>query len=203
MSTDETQDEAAVDEVEDVEAEIVDSTDDVDEAEAAEPAGPEEIIAALKREVEDQRDRNLRLRADFDNLRKRSVRDAADARAMSKITTIETFLPVFDHFGMALDMINTADNVAMIQQGMNMIGTEFERGFQSLGVERLKSVGERFDPNLHDALQQVERDDIDPGTIVAELVPGYRVGERLLRPAMVVVARPPSGGDDEDAPAAN
>ena len=74
---------------------------------------------------------------------------------------------------------------------------------ERMSLTRVPTVGERFDPNLHDALQQVERDDIDPGTIVAELVPGYRVGERLLRPAMVVVARPPSGGDDEDAPAAN
>jgi len=199
MSTDETQDEAAVDEVEDVEAEIVDSTDDVDEAEAAEPAGPEEIIAALKREVEDQRDRNLRLRADFDNLRKRSVRDAADARAMSKITTIETFLPVFDHFGMALDMINTADNVAMIQQGMNMIGTEFERGFQSLGVERLKSVGERFDPNLHEAVATEASDTVPEDHILREFKAGYRLGDRLLRASMVVVSSGPAAAADADA----
>lgn len=203
MSTEETK-ESSAPEVEDDVVDTAELVDDAAEEElttdeaAAEDDSPEAQIAALQREVSDLKDRNLRLRADLDNLRKRAVRDQSDARAMSKITTIETFLPVFDHFCMALEMIKGADNVEMIKQGMVMIGTEFERGFEGLGVERLKAVGEKFDPNLHEAFATEASDEIPADHVVREFKGGYRLGDRLLRAASVVVSTGPASEETSE-----
>src|SRR5690606_40871105 len=82
-----------------------------------------------------------------------------------------------------------ATDVAAIQQGVEMVLKLFEDAAGRLGLERLKSVGERFDPTVHDAFQQVETDEHPPGTIIAEYQSGYRLGDKLVRPAMVVVAK--------------
>ena len=84
-------------------------------------------------------------------------------------------------------------------EGVQMVLKGFEEVAARLGLKRVVSIGERFDPNVHDAVQQMESADQEPGTIMAEVVPGYHLGERLLRPAMVVVAKKPAADASEDA----
>lgn len=175
------------------------------DVEAAFPA-PEVAPDPLQRvtaERDRMREQLLRTAADFENFRKRALRDVHDRERRAREDTIREFLPIVDNLERAVSTSAEATELETVVDGVRMVLKLFDDVGERMSLTRVPTVGERFDPNLHDALQQVERDDIDPGTIVAELVPGYRVGERLLRPAMVVVARPPSGGDDEDAPAAN
>jgi len=79
-----------------------------------------------------------------------------------------------------------------VVDGVRMVLKLFEDHVGRVGVERIVAVGQRFDPAIHDAIQQKETDEAPPGTVLSEIVPGYRLGERLVRPAMVVVARKPT-----------
>ncbi len=153
-------------------------------------------IEAQLKALEDERDklRNqvLRTAADFDNYRKRSRRDQDDAVRRAKEDILKEMLPVFDNLGRAIDAATSAQDIKAIVQGVEMVLRMFDDVGQRVGLERIAAVGQPFDPSVHDALQQLETIDHPPGIVVSELVPGYRFGDRLLRPAMVVVARAPA-----------
>lgn len=134
----------------------------------------------------------LRTAADFDNFRKRARRDVEDATKRSREQTLLEILPLVDNLERAVQASETAEDVAAVVDGVRMVLRSFNDIADRLGLERVDAVGERFDPNLHDAVQQVETDEHPAGSIVAEVMSGYRVGDKLLRAAMVVVARPPS-----------
>lgn len=156
-------------------------------------------IEKLEREVGEWQDKYLRLRADFDNFRKRMQREISDTRVFSRIGTLEELLPVLDHFQMAMSYANQSADFETLKQGMDMISTEFERCFENLGVERLKTVGEAFDPNQHEAVSTEASEEVPEGQILREAKAGYRLGERLLRaPAVVVSSGPAESADDAD-----
>lgn len=146
---------------------------------------PEEVIAELKDTV-------LRTRADFDNFRKRTQRDIADARAYGKTSTIDEFLPIFDTFKMAMQASNM-DNADLptLLAGMNMIQNQFNQSFGALGVDEVNAVGSKFDPNIHEAVSEQHSDDIDAGTVISQHRCGYKMGEKLIRAATVVVSKGP------------
>jgi molecular chaperone GrpE len=139
------------------------------------------------------RDQLLRIAADFDNFRKRSRKEIEEVRRRSIEDTLREVLPVVDNLERAADAMDDATDVAAVAQGVQMVLRGFDDIAQRLGLKRVPAVGQQFDPTCHDAMQQEETDQHAPGTVVAEVVPGYFLGERLLRPAMVVVAKPPSG----------
>ena len=101
-------------------------------------------------------------------------------------------LPVFDNLERAVTSITPTSDVKSVVDGIRMVLKLFEDSAERAGLVRVKSVGERFDPAQHEAIQQLETAEQPPGTIVREVVAGYRFGERLVRPAMVVVARKPA-----------
>ena len=105
----------------------------------------------LEGQLAESNDKYIRIRAEFENYRKRSQRDMADARALSKITTLEEILPVMDHFQMAMSASNSTDDLNTLKEGMNMILSEFERTFGNLGVEKIVTENQRFDPKIHEA----------------------------------------------------
>lgn len=154
----------------------------------AEPEpSPLEQMTAERDKLKDQL---LRTAADFDNFRKRSRKDVEQAEKRGKEDVLRELLPVFDNLERAVKASEDgAADAAGILEGIEMVLKLFEDTTGRIGLTRVPSVGERFDPSLHDAFQQVETDESPPGTIIAEYQPGYRLGERLLRPAMVVVAR--------------
>jgi len=143
------------------------------------------------------REQLLRIAADFENFRKRSRKEIEEVRRRSVEDTLREVLPVVDNLERAAGAMTDATEVSAVTEGVHMVLRGFEDIANRLGLKRVPSVGNLFDPTCHDAIQQEETNEHAPGTIVAEVVPGYYVGERLLRPAMVVVARPPTGAGDQ------
>lgn len=162
--------------------------------EAAPELSPEEAAWA---EVARLKDQLLRTAADFDNYRKRARRDVVEAERRARDETLREVLPVIDNLERAVQASESAKDAAAVAEGVRMVLKQFDDVASRLDLERISAVGERFDPSLHDAVQQMETSEHPPGTIMAEVVPGYRLGDRLLRAALVVVARPPSDGGDE------
>lgn len=159
-------------------------------AEASEPSGGD--ADALAAQVAKLKDQLLRTAADFDNFRKRSRRDVEDASRRSKEQTLLQLLPLIDNLERAVDAAGSAVDVDAVTSGVRMVLRSFTDVALRLDLHRVEATGVPFDPNVHDAIQQVETDEHPPGTCVAEITPGYKLGDRLLRPAQVVVARPPS-----------
>jgi molecular chaperone GrpE len=170
-----------------------------EESNPPEAAHPPEAAAApapdpLAQAKEDQarlREQMLRLAADFDNFRKRVRKDLEDAERRGKEDVLREVLPVFDNLERAVQAATNTSDVAAIVDGLKMVLRLFDDHASKIGLTRLSTVGERFDPAVHDAIQQVETDAQAPGTVLQEIVPGYTLADRLLRPAMVVVARKP------------
>lgn len=154
-------------------------------------------LADAQAEVLKTRDQLLRTAADFDNFRKRARKDVEEAQRKGLERVLLELLPVSDNLERAVSAAQISTDVAPVVEGITMVLRFFEDALQRLGVERLPTVGTGFDPGLHEAVQQVESDQ-PVGTIVAELAPGYRIAGKLLRAAMVVVARPKGGASEAD-----
>lgn len=151
-----------------------------------------------KKLLDEARDRILRSKAEFDNYRKRTQREFAEIREHVKLLTVQEFLTVLDHFRMAMDHAGQSEDVATLKQGMAMILAEFQRTFEHLGVSEVKSVGEPFDPTLHEAIAQEPSEDVPEGRVVREWKPGFVLGDKLIRPATVIVSAGPPAAEAED-----
>jgi molecular chaperone GrpE len=159
--------------------------------EAADPlAEAEKRAAALK-------DQLLRTAADFDNYRKRSRREVEEAASAGRDSLLREFLPVFDNLERATAHLDKAVEGSALASGIEMVIRQFKDTLKKLGIERIETLGRPFDPALHEALQQIETAEYQPGHVAAEIQGGYRFGERLIRPAMVVVAKAPAPGTVE------
>jgi molecular chaperone GrpE len=191
------------------EANSADNTDQPSAAaEAAKTDGPAEAsketdenlrgkLEAAQAEALKTRDQLLRTAADFENFRKRTRKDVEDAQRKATERTLLEVLPVADNLERAVQAAQqSGGDLTSVVEGVTMVLRFFEDAMARLGVERIKSLGEGFDPGLHEAVQQVESDQ-PAGTVVTEMTPGYRLGGKLLRPAMVAVARPRAGGEGE------
>lgn len=146
-------------------------------------------VTALEEERDQLRDRLVRVSADFDNFRKRSRKDVEQAERRGREAILRELLPVIDNLERAVVASRDAADIAAVRDGVLMVLKQFEDTASRISLDRIESVGKRFDPNIHDAFQQVETDEHPPGTIIQEYQPGYMLDDRLLRPAMVVVAR--------------
>jgi molecular chaperone GrpE len=164
------------------------------EGQPAEAPTHEERIAALQEERDRLKDQLLRSAADLDNYRKRARRDVEEAARKGCEDALREILPVIDNLERAVASAASATDVKAVAEGVDMVLRYFQDTGSKMGLERVEAAGQRFDPNLHEAIQQEETADQPPGTVLRELVPGYRLAGRLLRPAMVVVARPPAAG---------
>jgi molecular chaperone GrpE len=169
-----------------------------EDSEASDDTEPElSELDKANAERDRMREQLLRIAADFDNFRKRSRKEIEEVRRRAIEDTLREVLPVVDNLERAVDAISDTTEVAAVVDGVHMVLRGFEDIASRLGLRRVPAVGQQFDPTCHDAMQQEETDEHAPGTIVSEVVPGYYLGERLLRPAMVVVARPPTRTDDQ------
>jgi molecular chaperone GrpE len=151
------------------------------------------VEEALKVEAARLKDQLLRTLADFDNYRKRSRKEIADAERIARDELLREFLPVFDNLERAsLHAVGSTD-VQSLNEGIQIVMRQFFETLNKLSIERVPSVGKAFDPAVHEAVQQVESTDLPPGAVAQELLAGYRVGDRLIRPAMVVVVKGSAG----------
>ena len=173
-----------------------DATEGTEEEPQAPPT-PEEQIAQLTDAVAEAKDKHLRLRAELDNFRKRSQRDISSARIIGKTAAIESILPIVDHFGMAMMAVDQENSdIAALKQGMQMIHVELERCLEALGLEKIQTDG-KFDPKQHEAVSTESSDDVPAENIIHEWKAGYRLGEAVLRAAMVVVSTGPEVAAEE------
>jgi molecular chaperone GrpE len=169
--------------------------DDGGDGEDHEQEGPdlEAQLEAAQAESAAARDKWLRAVADLDNYKKRVKRDIDDAIHRAVQNLLSSFLPVGDNLERALSVAPPDTNDQLLK-GLDMVRQEFFSALGKHGIKPIESVGAPFDPNLHDALQQMDSPDYPPGTVVIEYEKGYRRGDKLLRPARVIVAGPGSTG---------
>jgi molecular chaperone GrpE len=132
-------------------------------------------------------DRAARIQAEFDNFRKRNVREQQDYRDYALVDALKTMLPILDSLDRALK--TNAASLEDFRSGIELIDKQFHDALSKLGVEPLSAEGESFDPNLHQAVQMVDTNEVEDNHVIDELQRGYRIKDRLLRPAMVRVAR--------------
>ncbi|MCL4694262.1 MAG: nucleotide exchange factor GrpE, partial [Candidatus Hydrogenedentes bacterium] len=167
---------------------------DSDTAQEAAPVAEETDAAsaieadfvALERERSELADQLLRARADFDNYRKRMARDAERIRQTAAEGLIRDILPVVDHLELALK--HAEDHPGALGEGVAMVLKQFQDVLSRHGLEPIASVGEPFDPNVHEAVMQRESAEAPPESVVEEFQKGYRLGQMVLRPAKVVVS---------------
>jgi len=165
---------------------------------------PEERIAQLEaekaqlaREKQDNWDRLLRTTADLDNLRKRSRRELDDARTEARTKVLREMLPVMDNLERAVEHAQSettgsgGSGAASVIEGVKLVLRQFAQALERCDVVAVDAVGKPFDPNQHEAISQVESAEHAPGSVVQALQKGYTIGNRLLRPALVVVAKAP------------
>jgi len=156
-------------------------------ASLAEPVSRAEFDQ-LKSERDQLVDRLARLQAEFENARKRGERERVEFRDYATGSVVEQFLPVLDNFELALKSTGSADQ---LRSGVELIVKQMEEILRQMQVNPVPTVGEAFDPRLHEALGSVERDDLPDQHVAEEIRRGYRLRERLLRPALVRVAHNP------------
>jgi molecular chaperone GrpE len=145
-------------------------------------------LERVKGERDQLLDRLARLQAEFENARKREARERADFRDFAVSGAIEQFLPVLDNFHLAL---GSAGSVEQLRAGIELIVKQMEDVLRALNVQPVESVGARFDPRVHEALESVDRTDLPDHQVLEEVRRGYRIRERLLRPALVRIVNNP------------
>jgi molecular chaperone GrpE len=160
-----------------------------------EPAPAEAEAAASRTELEQLKgerdqlvDRLARLQAEFENARKRAERERVEFRDYATGSVVEHFLPVVDNFELALKSNGTAEQ---LRSGVELIVKQMDEVLRGLQVNPIPTVGEQFDPRVHEALGSVERDDLPDQHVAEEIRRGYKLRERMLRPALVRVAHNP------------
>lgn len=151
---------------------------------SGEPAAPSEA-EKLKAERDQLLDRLARLQAEFDNARKRAERERVEFREFVTGSVVEQFLPVLDNFELAL---KSNGNAEQLRSGVGLIVKQMEEILGKMQVNAVPTVGEAFDPRVHEALGAVERDDLPDQHVAEEVRRGYKLRDRLIRPALVRVA---------------
>jgi molecular chaperone GrpE len=165
----------------------------------ADGPGPGDPLAQAQAEAAKLKDAWLRTAADFDNFRKRTRRELDEARRGGREDVVRSLLPVFDNLDRAIQSAVRSSDVKAMVDGLSMVQRQFVDALGREGIVRVPTVGHPFDPGIHEAIQQVDTDEHAPGTVIAEVQSGYSQGERLLRAAMVVVARSKSAVSEENA----
>ena len=136
----------------------------------------------------------LRTAADLENYKKRAARERQDAVRFANESLLEKILPVLDNFEMALTAANAPNTtVESLQAGVNMIQQQLKSALAEAGLEEINAAGQPFDPNFHEAISQQESADAPEGQVVQQVRKGYKLRDRLLRPASVIVAKKPAG----------
>ncbi|HXD30709.1 MAG TPA: nucleotide exchange factor GrpE [Pyrinomonadaceae bacterium] len=178
-----------------------DADQDIPEPSSSEASGPvfAELIATraelkrLEAEANDLRDKFARRQADFENFRKRLERERSETHNRVAADLVTKLLPVLDNLGRALDTeasveATESDEFRHFLSGVDLIYRQLGGVLETMGVKPVAAVGQKFDPHVHEAVVTEETDEHDPDTVMQEIVRGYKLGEKLLRPALVKVA---------------
>ena len=170
------------------------------EQETEEVETSEDIIAKLNEEITNLKDQRLRAIAELENFRKRAEKDQSDALKYGVSNFAKEIINISDNIERAQSSIpeeaKNNETIKPVIEGIDLIAQSVVTTFEKIGIKKIESLNEKFDHNLHQAMLEIEKDDLEPGTIVQELIPGYTLHDRLLRPAMVGVSKKPKKNDD-------
>ena len=155
--------------------------------EEQEEADEVSVEAAHQAEVAELNNRLLRVQADYDNFRRRSREEKESAAKYRAQGFVEELLPALDNFERALSVTPEGEEATSLAQGLNMVYNQLQEALKKEGVTVIETVGETFDPHLHQAVMQVEEEGFESNQIVEELQKGYKLKDRVLRPSMVKV----------------
>ncbi|CEI84197.1 protein GrpE [Oceanobacillus oncorhynchi subsp. incaldanensis] len=184
MSENEKKEEAMQEEQEIVEETAEEAGTDAETAE--ENDASEAQIEALKNEKEELEGRMLRLQAEFDNYKRRTLKEREADRKYKAQDMVQELLPVMDNFERALQVEVSEENKSILE-GIDMVYRQLKDVFTSQGVSVIETEGADFDPNVHHAVMQIEDDSVEANKVVEELQKGYLLKDRVIRPAMVKV----------------
>lgn len=160
---------------------------------------PEELVTIPKKEYEvlkakhDERDeyydKYVRAHAEFENAKKRIEKEKGDFQRFANECFVIDFLPIIDSLEMSEKHIKDAKDFKAVQEGVDMIHIQIQKFLKDIGVERIKTIGEKFDPHFHEAIETIETNDKEDLLIVEELKPGYTFNGKLIRPAAVKIVK--------------
>ena len=152
-----------------------------------------ELFQAAVAQAAELKDRLLRAQAEWDNSRKRILREKEEAVRYAGEAILERLLPVLDNFEMGMEAAKSATDAKAIAQGLEMVLAQFRQVLRDAGVEAIDAVGQPFDPHRHEALGHHESAEHPEGQVLTQMRKGYKLKDRLLRAASVFVAKPPEG----------
>ncbi len=166
------------------------------------PSTPEEKLAALTAERDELKDRMLRIAAEFDNWKKRSRKEQTDGEARVREGVLKDLLEVADNLDRAVSTQagKAGDghvDAAALLKGVELVRRLFQQKLERYDIKPFEAKGQPFDPKVHEAVSKVSSPDVPAGAVASEFAKGYRIGERLLRPAMVAVSTGPAGSTAE------
>ena len=193
MNEDNIKEEKILDEVKTDDAQSNETNESTEDSNENNSDSPENIIEKLNEEIQDLKDQRLRAAAELENFRKRAEKDQADALKYGVSNFAKEIINIKDNVERAQSSISedvrSNDAVKSIVEGLDMIAQSAVATFEKIGIKKIESLNEKFDHNLHQAMMEIENDEVEPGTIVQELISGYTLHDRLLRPAMVGVSK--------------
>ena len=173
------------------------------EADSTEEENEESEEERLQEEVRTLKEDKIRVLAEMENLRKRFDREKIDSIKYGSVNFARDILSPGDNLERALSAINQEEDhpqsIKNLIEGLKMVQKEFSSALEKNGISKINSMNEKFDPNLHQAMMEVERDDLDEGIVVQEIQTGYMMHDRLLRPAMVGVSKKPKLNNTSDS----
>ncbi len=184
-----------------VDEKLTDSSDEKKEALNKEDSREEEVVLSKEeyehlaqeaRKAKELYEKCLRIQADYDNARKRLDREREDFIKFAQFRIIQDFLAILDDFERAYESAKTSLDIDKLIEGLEMIGKDLYNLLRKYGVEEIEAEGKAFNPDLHEALMQEEREDVPENTVVAVLQKGYKLHDKVLRPVRVKVSKYPS-----------
>ncbi len=163
----------------------------------------EDEIQKLKQEIESLKDQRLRAVAELENFRKRAEKDQSDALKYGITNFAKEIINIGDNIERAKSSISeevrSNESIKSVVDGLDLIAQSTMVTFEKIGIKKIESINQKFDHNFHQAMMEIEKNDCEPGTIVQELIPGYTLHDRLLRPAMVGVSKKSQENQDDKA----
>ena len=178
------------------EEQVSEEPKDQEEAEIS----PEDLIEKLNEEITSLKDQRLRAIAELENFRKRAEKDQSDALKYGISNFAKEIINIRDNIERAQSSISDEaknnEAIKSVIEGIDLIAQSVVSTFEKIGIKKIESLNEKFDHNLHQAMMEIENAELEPGTIVQELIPGYTLHDRLLRPAMVGVSKKSRKNED-------
>jgi molecular chaperone GrpE len=154
----------------------------------SEASGEDKVVAELQRQADDNHSRYLRAQADFDNFRRRTLKEKEELTQYASLKVIGQLLPVLDNFQRAMQTGSEGAESDSFAKGVDMIYRQLNQVLEAEGLKQMEVIGQPFDPDLHQAIMQVESEEHAEGTVVEVIQPGYKLKDKVIRPAMVKVS---------------